>query len=50
MPARAKRNIVISTVRPGAYSNRPPDESISAEPVLRATAITTAKAPRFMAA
>ena len=30
MPARANRNIVISTVRPGAYSNSPPQEQISA--------------------
>ena len=50
MPARLNRNIVISTVRPGAYSNSPPHELISALRVLRATASTTAKAPRFMAA
>ena len=49
MPANAKRNTVRQT-SPGAYSKRPPKVSISAERVLRATAMTTANAPRFMAA
>ena len=50
MPASDVRAIVMATVSPGAYWNSPPNESISADWVLRATAITTAKAARFMAA
>ena len=50
MPARANRKTVISTASDGAYSNRPPKLEISPLPVLRATAMTTVKAPRFMAA
>ena len=50
MPASENKKTVMATVRPGAYSKSPPKESISADPVLRATAMTTANAPRFMAA
>ena len=48
MPASEARKTSMATARPGAYSNRPEKLVSSAEWVLRATAITTAKAPRFM--
>ena len=48
MPASEARKIVISTARPGAYVISPPNEVISPLWVLRDTAMTTAKAPRFV--
>ncbi len=50
MPASDARNNVINTVRPGAYWKRPPKLLISPLRVLRDTAMTTANAPRFVAA
>jgi uncharacterized membrane protein len=50
MPISEARNRVMATVMPGMYWNSPPNESISADRVLRAMAMTTAKAPRVMAA
>ena len=47
-PASDARKSVISTARPGAYWISPPNDEISPLRVLRATAITTAKAPRFV--
>ena len=43
-------NMVIKVAMPGAYENKPPYEDISPLRVLRATTITTAKTPRFVAA
>ncbi len=48
-PASENRNTVIAAARPGAVWPRPEYESISPEWVRRATAITTANAPRFIA-
>ena len=50
IPASENRKTDISTASEGAYSNRPPKLFTSALPVFRATAITTVKAPRFIAA
>ena len=50
MPASEKRNVAMATASPGAYWNSPAYELSSAEAVLRATAMITANAPRFMAA
>ena len=46
-PVSEARKIVISAPIPGAYVISPPNELISPLCVLRLTAITTAKAPRF---
>ena len=48
MPVSEARKSVISTASPGAYVIRPPNDVISPLCVLRDTAITTAKAPRFV--
>ena len=48
MPVSDARNTVISTARPGAYWISPPYDEISPLRVLRATAMTTAKAPRLV--
>ena len=49
MPASDARKIPIMTASVGAVWNRPSYEEISALRVRRATAITTANAPRFIA-
>jgi hypothetical protein len=50
MPASENMKMVMARVSAGAYWNEPANESISAERVLRAMAMMTAKAPRFIAA
>ena len=50
MPARAKRNTVMQHGQPRGVLEEAAEGEISAERVLRATAMTTAKAPRFIAA
>ena len=50
MPASEKRNTVISDGQAGCVLEQSAVGAISPDRVLRATAITTAKAPRFMAA
>ena len=49
IPASDKRNMLIATASSGSVCPRPEYESISAERVRRATAITTANAPRVIA-
>jgi hypothetical protein len=49
IPASERRKIVIAIARPGAVWPSPAYVEISAERVRRATAITTANAPRFIA-
>ena len=49
MPASDAMKSVIVTARTGEVANKPEYDEISALLVRRATAITTAKAPRFMA-
>ena len=49
IPASENRNIVNITAMAGSVRPRPEKLEISAERVRRATAITHAKAPRFIA-
>ena len=49
MPASDAMKIVIMTARTGEVWNKPAYDEISALPVRRATAMTTANAPRFIA-